>query len=58
MYEIANKAGINLPYSDAAGPIERSPGQLGQDLRIQINNLNNINNQPGFAPRSNGPCND
>jgi hypothetical protein len=56
--DLCQQGGITLPQSNASGPTEKSPGQLGQDLRNQKSQTgnNNINTTGGKAPTSKGPC--
>ncbi|WP_423147039.1 hypothetical protein [Rubrolithibacter danxiaensis] len=58
VYDLCKTSGINLPSSNASGPTDRSPGQLGKDLRNVYNSTgnNSINPNGGTAPKSSGPC--
>ena len=55
-YDVCSYIGFQLPASNASGPTERSPGQLGSDLRKEkyYNNDSGINTTGGTVPRGYG----
>ena len=53
VFDAAFNAGVSLPFSGNGNLIDKSPAQLGQDLRNEGSSTYSSNN----APVGNGPCN-
>ena len=56
--KVCAQGGIILPNTNASGPTDSSPAQLGADFRsMKLSGYNNISTNATYAPSSKGPCN-